>query len=216
MGRVRIVWGTGTGPTALSSYDGALAAAGIHDYNLLRVSSVLPVDTDVERAGRAPDLGPVGGRLTVVEARETVRRADLDSGPDADSDPDYIDSLSDAETADRTAVCAGLGWAQATNGRGIVYEATGTDAETVHRTIESGLRAGCVLREFSPTCSERVVLSTDGTAERVETGDGTAESDSDLGSGEPRRTPTLVDHPEDGTYLTAVVLAVYGESEPIV
>jgi arginine decarboxylase len=68
---IRIVWGAGTGPTELASYDAALAAAGVHNYNLVGVSSVVPPDRAVTTPGTAPDLGPVGSKLTVVEARAT-------------------------------------------------------------------------------------------------------------------------------------------------
>jgi arginine decarboxylase len=40
MGSIRIVRGTATGPTAMAAYDAALAAAGVHNYNLVSVSSV--------------------------------------------------------------------------------------------------------------------------------------------------------------------------------
>ncbi|PSP40313.1 pyruvoyl-dependent arginine decarboxylase, partial [Halobacteriales archaeon QH_10_70_21] len=72
MGTIRVVWGTATGPTAMASYDAALAAANVHDYNLVSVSSVIPADATVEVVGEAPDLGPAGERLTVVEGRATV------------------------------------------------------------------------------------------------------------------------------------------------
>jgi arginine decarboxylase len=226
MGRVRIVWGSGTGPTALASYDAALAAANVQDYNLVRVSSVLPVDTTVSLARTAPDLGPIGGTLTVVEARATTARSDPRSAENAE---DLLTRPTEG-TADRRSACVGLGWAQATTGRGIVYEATGTDPESVREEIDAGLRAGAALREFTPTHTDRVVLSADGSTERVET-----ESEDDPPSSDgPRHASTDADRsappiprsqdgasPETGTdrpgetHLTAVVLAVYGESDPI-
>jgi arginine decarboxylase len=247
MGCVRIVRGTGIGPTALSSYDAALAAANVHQYNLLRVSSVLPAGTSVESVGTAPDLGPIGGELTVVEARKTVSRfgpGGSDGGgpndertngeaPTAHTDSETRPDADALANTDRPIPCAGLGWALRTDGRGIVYEATGTDPGTVHRAIETGLRAGCSLRDLSPARADRVVLATDGTAERIETANGVLDAS---GSG-PRRAPMNVDRPNpsgraegrdsdsahgDDTersrtdaYLTAVVLAAYGESDPI-
>ena len=223
MGRVRIVWGSGTGPTALASYDAALAAANIQDYNLVRVSSVLPVDTTVSLAGTAPDLGPVGGKLTVVEARGTTawtRSEDSENPPTRPAEG----------TTGYQSTSAGLGWAQAASGRGTVYEATGTDREAVHEGIDAGLRAGCALRELTPAHTDRVVLSADGGTERIETdneGDlpssngpryasinadrsapPTSRSENDVSRG------TNTDRSE-GRHLTAVVLAVYGESESI-
>lgn len=155
MSVIRIVWGVGGGPTATASYDAALAAAGIHDYNLVTVSSVIPAGPPIEAAGTAPDLGPVGNRLTVVQGRATV-----ESG----------------------VACAGLGWRRDGDGPGIFYEASGTDPETVRETVEDGLDAGCALRDWTPT---------DRGGKYVTTAD-------------------------EGAYTTAIVLAVYGESEPIV
>jgi arginine decarboxylase len=152
---VRLVWGTGTGPTALSSYDAALAEANVHDYNVVTVSSILPADATVEERGTAPDLGPAGGRLTAVEARATA------AGPGK--------------------VVAGLGWATG-EGAGVVYEAAGHDEDAVATELEDGLDAGTDLRERQlDDRYHRIVASEAGADE----------------------------------YATAVVLAVYGRSEPI-
>lgn len=155
MSVIRIVWGTASGPTATASYDAALARANVHDYNLVTVSSVIPAGVPLEAAGTAPDLGPAGDRLTVVQSRATVT-----SGT----------------------ACAGLGWARAGDGPGIFYEASGSDPDAVRETVETGLDAGRQLRDWT---------ATDVGGKYVETG-------------------------ADGPYTTALVLAVYGESEPIV
>jgi arginine decarboxylase len=162
MGFIRIVWGTAHAPTAMSSYDATLADANVHNYNLVQVSSVIPDGASVESVGTAPDLGPAGERLTVVESQETV--------------------------SEGTAV-AGLGWACEPSGRGIFYEASGTDSDDVETRIEQGLATGRKLRDWQFT-------------------------DGDNG----RR---LVTTPEesiemDSGYTTAVVLAVYGESTPLI
>ena len=159
MGLIRVVWGTATAPTEMASYDAALAAANVHDYNLVTVSSVVPADADVEVVGTAPDLGPIGERLTVVQGRATV-------GPD-EAGP----------------AVAGLGWSLADEGTGIFYEASGTDRERVEDTIDEGLAAGRALRDWDWRDGGRHLV--------------TAEQDD-----------------EDG-YATAVVLAVYGESTPL-
>jgi arginine decarboxylase len=158
MGLIRVVRGTATGPTAMASYDAALAAANVHNYNLVPVSSVIPADATVEAVGEAPDLGPPGERLTVVEARATV-------GPGG---------------ADRAV--AGLGWSREPDGPGVFYEASGTDPEAVGERIEAGLEAACDLREWGF-------------------------------AGAGRRFATAEADP--AAYTTAVVLAVYGESSPL-
>ncbi|WP_440763531.1 pyruvoyl-dependent arginine decarboxylase [Natronorubrum sp. DTA7] len=158
MSTIRVVWGTASGPTAMSSYDAALADAGVENYNLVSVSSVIPAETHVEAVGTAPDLGPAGERLTVVEARATV------AGPGQAS--------------------AALAWSQSVDdGPGLFYETSGeTDREDVERRVREGLDAGQELRDWEFTEPRVAVEST---------------------------------RAESGAHTTALVLAVYGESEPI-
>ena len=122
MDAIRVVGGRGTGPTALSAYDAALASVGLHDYNLLGVSSVVPAGVRVEAVGTAPDLGPAGNLLNVVEARSTL--APGEEGP----------------------ACAAIGWALPREGAGVIYEASGTDPGETRREIREGLRAARELR----------------------------------------------------------------------
>ncbi len=133
MGSIRVVDGGATGPTAMASYDAALAAANVHDANLVTVSSVVPAGAPIEVAETAPDLGPVGDRLTVVQSRATV--APGDPGP----------------------AVAGLGWARGANqGPGIFYEAAGDDPASVREIIADGLDHGVGLRDWA--AAEREVL----------------------------------------------------------
>lgn len=159
MGLIRVVWGTAHAPTAMSSYDTALAEANVHNYNLVQVSSVIPSTASVEAVGTAPDLGPVGERLTVVESRETVSEG---------------------------MAIAGLGWSSGPSGRGIFYEASGTDPRAVETRIERGLDAGRALRDWQFTDEGRKIITANDASEG-----------------------------ESG-YTTAVVLAVYGESTPLI
>ncbi|MEF8777180.1 MAG: pyruvoyl-dependent arginine decarboxylase [Haloarculaceae archaeon] len=130
MGTIRVVWGAATGPTAMASYDAALAEANVHDYNLVRVSSVIPAGATLDVAGEAPDFGPAGERLTVVQSRDTV-----------------------ALEENRPAV-AGIGWARsADQGPGIFYEAAGEDEVAVREGIDAGLDHGAGLRDW--TVAER-------------------------------------------------------------
>ncbi|WP_135824617.1 pyruvoyl-dependent arginine decarboxylase [Halorussus ruber] len=171
MSTIRVAWGTGTGPTEMSSYDAALADANLHNYNLVAVSSVIPADAEVEAVGTAPDLGPAGERLTVVEARATR------AGPGPVS-AGLGWSTSEAESGAGTEAESG-----AETGPGLFYESAGeTDPEAIAERVRSGLAAGRDLREWNFTDEEVRTATTDA---------------------------------ESGTYATAVVLAVYGESEPI-
>lgn len=133
---VRLAWGTATGPTETASYDAALAEAGVHDYNLVHFSSVLPEGTTLDLVGTAPTLGPVGARLQVVEARATAR------GP--------------------TTVSAGLAWATTQSGQGILYEESGeTDSETIRDHLDEGIEVGKTLRDWPFEDGGRRVATVD-------------------------------------------------------
>lgn len=134
MGTIWVVWGAASAPTAMSSYDAALAEAGVENYNLVSVSSVVPRGAHVERVGTAPDLGPVGERLTVVEGRATV-----EEGPAA----------------------AGLAWATTADGNGLFYEASGREADSVREEVRAGLRAGMDLRDWEFVDEGREVVAAD-------------------------------------------------------
>lgn len=124
MNTIRIVWGVGDGPTEMASYDAALADAGVHNYNLVTVSSMIPAEAEIEVAGSAPDLGPAGNRLTVVQGRATA----TDGAP----------------------ISAGLGWVRAEEGPGLFYEAAGrVPPETTSQRVREGLEAGQQLRDWT-------------------------------------------------------------------
>lgn len=156
MSVIRVVWGTGTARTAKGSFDRALAEAGIHQYNLRGLSSVVPADTTIDIVGTAPDLGPTGNVIDVVEARQT-------------SPPG-------------TRASAGLAWACGPSGAGIFYEATDHDPESVTELLQAGIETGCSIRSFDDADIETQVSTADASPDR---------------------------------YSTAVVAAVYGESDPL-
>lgn len=135
MDAIRVVWGTGRGPTEVAAYDAALARANIHNYNLIHVSSVVPAAATVEAVGTAPDLGPAGDRLTVVEGRAT--------------------------TAGTETVSAGIGWATGP-GPGLFYEASGADPDRVREAILTGLEEGRALREWDFEDEDVVVTTAEG------------------------------------------------------
>lgn len=141
MERIRLVRGTGRGPTELSAYDAALAEAGVHDYNLRRLSSVIPAGATLEAADRAPDLGPAGEALWVVEASAIGR-----SGPQS----------------------AVLSWARSPDGPGLFYEAGGPGPiEAVRAEALEGLAAGVELRErpYGEPETYEVTADADGARE---------------------------------------------------
>lgn len=140
MDRIQIVWGIGTGETALASYDAALAAANIHNYNLVRLSSMIPESATIDVVGTAPDLGPAGNRLTVVEASTHTETGET--------------------------VAAGLGWLQSAGSGGVFYEATSRESEDVVETeLQDGLRTAERLREWDFENRRTKTVATDAVEE---------------------------------------------------
>ena len=135
MSTIHVAGGVGVAPTAMSAYDAALADANLHNYNLITVSSVIPADATLELVDAAPDLGPAGNKLTVVQGKTVA-------GPESDGEP----------------IATGIGWATGP-GPGLFYEASGTDPEAVEAEIRRGLDAGCELRDWELTDRD-VHLST--------------------------------------------------------
>lgn len=158
MSTIHVAGGVGVAPTEMSAYDAALADANLHNYNLITVSSVIPADANLQIVDHAPDLGPAGNKLTVVQGSVVA-------SPDSDSET----------------IATGIGWATGP-GPGLFYEASGTDPEAVEADIRRGLDAGCELREWTIT-----------------------DRDIQLSTAEP----------VDGSYTAVVMLAAYGDSDPI-
>lgn len=155
MGTIHVVSGVGTAPTAKAAYDTALADANLHNYNLVPVSSVVPADAEVVEVDSAPDLGPAGNRLHVVQAC--------------------------AETVGPGPIAAGLAWATGP-GPGLFYEADAESEAEVRTLLETGLEAGRNLRDW--TFEDRLL--------RIEAAEAAP-----------------------GEHTCVVVLAAYGESEPM-
>lgn len=113
---IRVVPGTGTGPTALAAFDAALVAAGAADRNLIKLSSVIPAGAVVERPERRVEApGGWGDRLYVVLAE-----------------------LRTSQLHDRLA--AGIGWVQEpATGRGLFVEHEGHSLDEVETHIRDSL-----------------------------------------------------------------------------
>ncbi|MEF8800146.1 MAG: pyruvoyl-dependent arginine decarboxylase [Halolamina sp.] len=155
MSIIHVVCGAGTGPTEKAAYDAALADVNLHNYNLVPISSVVPAEAEVVRVERAPDLGPAGNRLNVVQATATA------VGPET--------------------VAAGVGWTTGP-GPGLFYEADAESEAEIIRQLERGLDAGRELRDWAFDHEETLVESAEATP---------------------------------GEHTCVVVLAAYGESEPV-
>jgi arginine decarboxylase len=108
----------GTGTTELSAFDDALLRVGAANYNLVRLSSVIPPgSTVVEHEAALPSPGGAwGDRLYVVYAEQRA------SHPGEEA-------------------WAGVGWVQdAETGRGLFVEHEGNDEDEVRNAITASLR----------------------------------------------------------------------------
>lgn len=118
---IHLTKGIGKAPTKLSAFDAALNHAGVANYNLLRLSSVIPPETKIIKYdGRIPK-GTIGGqwgdRLYVVMAEQ---REDT---PNAEA-------------------WAGIGWVQEKKtGKGLFVEHEGSSEAMVRSNITHSLEA---------------------------------------------------------------------------
>jgi arginine decarboxylase len=105
---------TGTGTTKLSAFDNALYSAGIANFNLIQLSSVIPAGSNiVEYDGK--DIGKWGDRLYMVMAEARTE----DFGHE---------------------VWAGIGWVQdEETKRGLFVEHTGESKQAVEDSIRASL-----------------------------------------------------------------------------
>ncbi len=95
---IKVVSGVGTGKTILSAFDSALKDAGVYNYNLIALSSIIPPGSQVSKIDRYESPAEeYGHKLYVVKAE--YRSEEVEK---------YI--------------AAGVGWYQLEDGRGIFVE----------------------------------------------------------------------------------------------
>lgn len=128
--RIEIASGAGTGKTELSAFDAALYDAGVHNYNLLLLSSIIPPQSKVIKIKKfISKKNEFGDRLYIVQAKSTSKKKG-----------EFIS--------------AGLGWYQIEDGRGVFVEhkMIGQNksevSESLHRTIRMSIKDLCQFRNF--------------------------------------------------------------------
>lgn len=116
---IKVSPGIGTGPTKLAAFDSALNHAGVANYNIIRLSSVIPPNTDIQVQEKPlTNLpGGWGDRLYVVMAEMRVGTPN-------------------------TEAWAGIGWVQEREtGKGLFVEHEGNSEKTVREDITQSLNA---------------------------------------------------------------------------
>lgn len=118
--KIQVSSGIGIGPTKLSAFDSALNDAGVANYNLLRLSSVIPPKSEIiiHKYGEASKIsGKWGDKLYVVMAETRVDTPNVEAW-------------------------AGIGWVQDNKtGKGLFVEHEGNSEEAVRRDIKQSLEA---------------------------------------------------------------------------
>jgi len=116
---IRVTSSVGSGPTAIAAFDAALHGAGIGNFNLVQLTSVIPTGSRIDDLGRDPARveGQWGDRLYVVLAEGHADR----SGDEA---------------------WAGIGWVQQDGSRkGLFAEHSGTSEAGVQSDVTDSLIA---------------------------------------------------------------------------
>jgi arginine decarboxylase len=120
-----IASGTGTGPTSLAAFDAALLNAGIANYNLIYLSSIIPPGSRIERANFVTPPEEYGHRLYVVMAHHVEHQ------------PEKM-------------AWAGVGWTQnEDDGRGLFVELDGGSKADVAEAIQATLTAMMANRPYA-------------------------------------------------------------------
>lgn len=115
---ITVIKGAGEGTTPLSAFDSALKDAGVYNYNLITLSSVIPPKTTVEKkmSYKTPE-GEWGHKLYCVMAEERSERTGK-------------------------FIAAGVGWYQLEDGRGLFVEhhITGDTKEVAESVIMTRIK----------------------------------------------------------------------------
>ena len=112
---ITVTSGVGAGPTQLAAFDAALIASGVANYNLIPLSSVIPLGSQIRREKYASPENEYGFRLyTVISRHDEVEPGRM--------------------------AWAAVGWVQELRtGRGLFVEHHGADPDAVRREIHASL-----------------------------------------------------------------------------
>ena len=112
---IKITYGVGEGPTELSAFDRALFDAGIANYNLLELSSVIPEGAEIKVGKINWNQKEYGYRLYVVMSRHSEKAVGKEAW-------------------------AGLGWLQDKTGKGLFVEHVGSSENEIKELVENSLK----------------------------------------------------------------------------
>lgn len=135
--RIDVASAIGRGPNPMAAFDAALRATGCANYNLIRLSSVIPPASSIHVVDAASPTGGWGDRLYVVYAAEFA-------------------------AAPGESAWAGIGWVQqAPVGAGLFVEHEGRSRDEVDGRISSSLAAMCAGRGVELPHTGRHLIGVD-------------------------------------------------------
>ncbi len=127
---IKVVCGIGSGKTTLSAFDSALKDAGVYNYNLIALSSIIPPESKITKMRRyKTPPSEYGYKLYVIKAETRSEEAGK-------------------------FIAAGLGWYQLEDGRGmfVEHDIKGETKIAVESEIEgrivNSLKDLCVFRNI--------------------------------------------------------------------
>lgn len=141
---IDVVGAVGSGPTSLAAFDAALVACGVANFNLVRLSSVIPPRTRID--------APVAGVVDLTE-----RPAAGGSGGWGDR----LYAVWAFQSAERLGeeAWAGVAWVQdQVDGRGLFVEHEGHSESTVRDELAASLHSICASRGMDHLEQRSVVV----------------------------------------------------------
>jgi len=109
-----VTYGVGEGINDLVAFDNALFCAGIANYNLIRISSIIPLHSRIKMKKFKANNKDYGNKLYIVLSCHIVNKRNCESW-------------------------AGLGWMQDKKGKGIFVEEKGFSKKEVNERINATL-----------------------------------------------------------------------------
>ncbi len=122
--KIIISKGTGESVTTISAFDAALFEAGIGNYNLIKLSSIIPIGSRIEKKQFRQPTNEYGHRLYVVMSSKTVEEPEKEAW-------------------------VGLGWTTSrVNGQGLFVEIGGNSKKEVEEEIYNSINEMKLIRKI--------------------------------------------------------------------
>lgn len=152
---ITVTAATGTGPTSLAAFDDALRSAGVANFNLVRLSSVIPPGSTVlGRSERAP------GVPELIDLTDAARLDPVAAGGGWGDRLYAVWAFQSAELLGQEA-WAGVAWAQDPgDNRGLFVEHEGASEAQVRDELAASLTSICEARDLRGLEQHSVVVGT--------------------------------------------------------